>query len=469
MQSHELFDIPEERTVPPTVQLGMQEGPRMGGLAIPDEEHAALLRFASWEEGPPFVEGGRSAFVRKRLASIVGGTRVGAYKLKGVGNRDMETGEVSIPVNIPFQGRMMVENEDSDVLAKLVATVPRILIHRGIADDGSFRPVPDPEKPLGGLMSGRGMREFENTRMLHTAGVPACAPITWGRYSELTWHEEPMEWVVLSQPTGDHRRLGNMFEPKMSGVRVVPNTYLREAISKKFDVFDPKQMPTLAIRTIRDIAYKQGQTLRKAHEAGVVRFAGHLGNWSYMPREQQVFMHDFDSSVKVSDLNSNARALSFMRDIESLTVGIMHSLGHSRMLYMVNDERKFRKFSPIGAMIEGYFSDDPDAKGAVKHASNILTKQMIEWLKPMNLTIHPIGQQEWLSKLGFLFAQDLMEVLFDVFPKSELGKVNEIPYGKTQLRRNFSRFEQESTELSRRKLQELREQLPPWARMMLGL
>lgn len=451
------------------IDLGSQEGPHRGGLETPAEEHATLLGFVAWERVPPFLEEGRSAFVKRRVISTINETRIAAFKLKGVGNKDVKTGTVSPPSDAPYRRRMMVKGDDRNPQSRLVKELPQILIHRGIADDGTFRPVLDPEKPIGGLSSGKGRQEFENARVLHAARVPVCAPVTWGRYAKLTWRDEPMEWVILSQPTTDPRRISSMFEPKVVGERVVINDDLREAVRKRFGIDDPARETRLSLRVIKDIAFKQGRTLRKAHEAGVLRFAGHMGNWSYMPMESEVFMHDFDSSVKANSIHKNARAMSFIRDIESLIIGMATSLGHSRLLYAMEDEGIFRKFSPIETVLKGYFENDPRTERLVEAVSRLLTEKLIKWLRQMRIDTAPAMQMQWLSQLSFVFSQDIIDGLFDIFPHSELGTENALPFDKTRLRQSFERFGRESEKVSRRRIEELKSELPQWAINMLGL
>lgn len=196
----------------PSLPLRVQEGPANRGISIPDEERELLLEFAAWSENPPFSEGGRSGVVGRKSSLIIDGTKVASYKLKGVANCDSSTGVISPPSSETYVRRMGILNGNSPS-HEVMKMIPQILIHLGIDGNGDFRPILDPPKPLGGLNPGRGEREFNNAVKLHEAGVSACGPIAWGRYPDLLWNNEPMEFVILSLPTTDQRRMGAAFEP----------------------------------------------------------------------------------------------------------------------------------------------------------------------------------------------------------------------------------------------------------------
>jgi hypothetical protein len=472
----EVFDIPSSaihKYEAPSLPLAVEEGPINGAVPIDQEEREILLEFASWRENPPFAEKGRSSFVARQSSSRIGETDIAAYKLKGVGNLDPHTKTAKPPSTETFVHKLSAINQNptgpQDLRARLMSMIPATIVHMGIDESGGFFPVLDPEKPLGGMSHGRGQAEFENAKTLYEARVSACRPISWGRYPELLWKGQPMEFVILGMPTKEPRRAGEAFESKWTQRGADFNPYMADLVKNRFEGFDPRDISNQALKIAGSTGREMGLTIRAAHEAGVCRFAGHLGNFSYLPNGK-LLMHDFDSSIKTSSLHPNTRALSLSRDIESAVAGIVHSYAHSQLPFLCKNERKLREQNPAGKILQGYFENDTaEAKQAAAKAASQLYDLVAQLITMRGEFPSPEQQQQWMTIMNFNIQKIIPQMIFEIWPLSNLSGDNPLPYDRNKLVENLTRYERATGAVMMRRHQEIMLQLPPWAQRMIQM
>lgn len=477
-ESFSAFDVPEVKYTYEEldVPLVAYEGPRNGAVPIDNDEREALMDFVRWKSLPPFAEMGRSSFVARKEMGNFGGIDVAAYKLKGVANCDSDKGTVILPSDDTYMRTISINTKDvsgyEEMKYRALSMMPQILVHMGITDTGGFRPVPDPAKPLGGMPSGRGQAEFENARTLCEAGVSACSPITWGIYPDLKWDSKPMEFVVLGLPTNDPRRIGNAFEMErgLGFAHVAP--YMKELLAKRFDSFNPAKAELPALRLTSEMAFEMGKTLRKAHESGVCRFAGHTGNYSYLPDKRTVLMHDFDSSVKVSSLSKDAVLLSLLRDVDSLISGLMASVGHAHLYNLVGNDERFKAKNPFVAALRGYFgTDNPQAVAELELILDWFNKFTIDLLKMRGENPMPEQQNLWLYNAQTQLNSTIFQLLFETFAKSDLCEHFGVrmPGTRDGLVANLEQFLTDRMRVAQEKGKEEFDKLPQWAQEILRL
>ncbi|MCX6734130.1 MAG: hypothetical protein NTX63_04975 [Candidatus Peregrinibacteria bacterium] len=434
----------------PVSPLGVQMGPRSGGVAIPDDELEVLSDYASWTNAPQFDSPGRSGYVKRNAPLRAGDTSIYGYKLKGIGNFNGKTRTITPPKSDSYQPVMGTRDNAGNISDEL----PVILIHMGIAENGTLYPVLDPPKPVGGLSSGRGQREFSNAAKLYKAGVPACLPIAWGRYPELQWQGQPIEFVILGMPSDINERLGAYFEPDTSNGRFEVGQEMRSLIASRFDVYDPRNPGEPLIRIASDMGRNIGGLLRSAHEAGVARFASHTGNFSLMPNKRGLLLHDLDSSVELDSLSPQARALTMTRDIESAIFGFTHSLTHANVYWIVNNPERFLKFNPIKALLKGYFRDDVD-EVEIDRASGRIVDMVIQLIKVRTERPSVNDQSMWMAYATANLVPLCLSEVFRLYEKSALNQQNKLPYGSAEFEVHFQRFTRQSEEMFMRRHAEI--------------
>jgi hypothetical protein len=438
-----------------------------GALDVPVEERNLLMNCVAWRTTPPFEESGRSALAIRKEPLTLGSDVIRGYKLKGVGVYDERSGLASPPQDQVYQRTAVrdLDPRDTDIRDKLLALIPQILVHTGINASGEFYPVMDPPKPKGGLSDGRGQREFENAVLLHRAGISACRPVAWGAYPDLPWEGAPMQWVVLGLPNVEQRSSA-CFDVAITprGDQFDYNDYLKNVAARQSDAYLPGNHKKPVLNVLRSLGNAMGKALRAAHDrAGVARFAGHPGNFTYVPEDRSVMMHDFDSSVTLDSIAPKARAFTRIRDIESVQFGLLTSLAHSRLFYVIKDEELFRKANPLGQVLAGYFDEvDTGAEG------KILADLSVSELLKFGHNPYPHQQTEWVGDLSEKGTCGLTALGARAYRKSGLNEVDPIPMNEQNLVRSFMTCSNEGRVLAARKMQEVAATLPSWAKTMLG-
>ncbi|MDP2642962.1 MAG: hypothetical protein Q8P62_03920 [Candidatus Peregrinibacteria bacterium] len=433
----EVSDAQNARYQSPSLPLQSQIGPTAGAIQIPADELESLTDYASWANNPPFESPGRSGYVKRKSPLKVGETSVHGYKLKGVGTFSQKTRTISPPKGDSYQQMFGTIDSGGNILDE----VPVILIHMGIAENGTLYPVLDPPKPEGGLSSGRGQREFQNAAKLHKGGVSACLPIAWGCYPEIKWQNEPTEFVILGIPSDVPERLGAYFEPDTSSGRFEVGKGMKALIERRFEVVDTRQRklgePMLKITA--DIGKNIGRLLRSAHEAGVARFASHLGNFSLMPNKRDLLLHDLDSSVEIDSLPPQAKALTMTRDIESAIFGFTHSITHSNAYWIINDLGRFEKLNPFKALLKGYFQEEVDAT-SINEASQRILDMVVQLIKIRGERPSIDAQRMWMPYAMLNLVPLCLNEVFKLYEKSALNQRNKLPYGLEEFNANWQRF-----------------------------
>ena len=421
----------------PNFPLSIRLGDATGAVSIPEDEWQLMMACAKWEVPPPFVRpnpkdpttGGRSAAAIRHedLYTEDDPPRlVRSYKMKGVGVCD-ENG-VAYPPREERYDRQHIRGEEgkSDPFLDHM-NKQYVLIHMGINPDGSFHPVVDPPRPTGGMKASRGKAEFDNAAILLKHDVPAVMPVRYGDYPELTWEGEPMGFVFLALPHRDVGRVGRYFEPQRDerGNLRRPNAELVELVQQRFDIMDPSNLSGPMMRFIREVEEKSGACLRGFTDAGLARFAGHTGNFSYCVDAREVFLHDLDSSVKLDSLDPETRGLTIIRDIESALFGLFHSITHSE-IYKFCDEETFARNNPFAAFLRGYFRSNDRA---VQDLGQRILEYVFNEVKRMPQHGDTMRYMSWMSDITSRLPFDLIEMLMPLFKQSELGEKYSLPYG----------------------------------------
>ncbi|MBU1151455.1 hypothetical protein KJ632_01340 [Patescibacteria group bacterium] len=453
----------------PDEPLRIEEGNRDGGLNIPEGDLAVLMKCVTWEDKAYFISAGRSANILRSETIVADGTEIRGYKLKGIGNYDAEKETVSPPVDEAFVNRDISEADAliGDNRIKLMRLLPPFTVHLGINDDGSLRAIPDIAKPIGGMAAGRGENEFKIAIELHKNGVPACGPIAWGKYLDLTWQGKPMEYVILSQPDAQLCRLGNYLQPDRKTNVAKPNTLIRKIIEQKFGKNPDKPIELLALELSSQMGFSIGSVVRQAHEdAGVCRFGCHTGNFSYLPDKNSAYMHDFDSSVLISSLAPEARALSIARDLASALIGYVDIIGESELYHSINNPEEFERINPVGQIVRGYYSNDinQDITEKVIEIIGELTTSISSYFPP-NPTIHE--RREWSHWLHDQVFHKLVIMSYSLFCQSTLANEYKPPYSLHELQKNLIKFRKDSDLAAKNNILKVREELPEWAKKLL--
>lgn len=429
-QKFERSDQPIEYD-PPIPPLEIEDIHTAGGLEIPQEDLELLLGCAKWEVCPPFHGPGRSAWVvchEPLVSSDPSHTVIRAFKMKGIGAFGHD-GKAHPPRSSQFfQGRGTATEE----LGRR-----QILIHMGINDDGSFKAVLDPSRPVGGMRFSRAAAEFENAVCLFHAGVSAVRPVAYGKYRRLTWENEPLGFVILAGSSRDPMRIGDLFEPPRSEDNEVTDIhpYLKAILERRFDVLRPGRLGFPLLKIIGEMEEARGKALRGFHNAGLVRFAGHTGNFSYDFDSRIATLHDLDSSVPLESLAPNARGLSILRDLDSALFGFIHSLIHAEIYKMANRET-FDSQNPFTAFLAGYFGNKDKN---IERAGRIILQKFRHMLE----TMPHYGTMEWYDWFGpaaETFTVEVIQLLMPIFSQSPLGTNHPLPYGPGKTFRDY--FEQ---------------------------
>gem|GEM_PF-4993553 len=390
------------------------------GAKVPKEDLDVLLACVKWEIPPPFVSEGRGALAQRTKQLRFKDRNISFYKLKGCGAH--QSGIVVPPNPNQFIGE-------------------GILVHMGINPDGTFRPVPDPPKPLGGLGEGRGKREFDNAVKLFNANVPAVIPVFWGTYKELKFQGKNMEFVILGIDAGADERVAELFESTIENGEIRLNPALTALMDSKVDYYSPEVRGNVALMCISEIVSRYGKTLSDFHDAGLARFAGHSGNYSYGP-ENKVILHDLDSCVAIDEIDPAIIGLSKVRDIESALFGLFHSYVHSRIYKMVDPANR-RKYHLFRAFLEGYFKDDKKALNAVGEFADKLQDRFDNEAFEAD-KLHDIYQvMMWIQNLNYTLVPFILRELLPIYALSEQAAEHRLPYGQEQFDANFSVYAQQ--------------------------
>ena len=461
--------------VRPDHPMKIEEGPRSGGVVIPEDERRLLLDYVSWRKNPPVQGSGRSGLVTRREVLEAGTAQIVRYQLKGVLYSDHETGLVRPPSTERYWHRLVNKREDrgrtaDETRTRIIGLIPRQITHMGVNDDGSFRPVPDPPKPEGGLGPKRAEREFQIAAQLHRAGIPACRPVDWGRYPELLWEGAPMEYVILSLPPEiDPHRMSDYFQPTIIQEKPHWSRAMQNIISQQFDVFDPANLGPCALKVTAQMARANGKVLREAHERGrVVRFAGHTGNFSYARRTKTALMHDFDSSVKLDDLHPQARALTIIRDIESALFGFLHSLAHSNLFYLSKNEEAFRRVNPLGQILTGYFEGDIGLE-ALKPYLDRVSNAALDAIKSRGELPSTLDQAKWLGHMAEVLIRFFMLLVFKLYPLSRWASTDPLPHNdEKRLLADIQAFGIQGERMNLEHILQHGKTMPDWAREQLA-
>ncbi len=250
-----------------------------------------------------------------------------------------------------------------------IQDMPIILIHMGFDDCGNPIPVLGSESPKGGLAHERGAREFKNAGRLMKANIPAVLPGAWGTYDSVSWKNEPLEFVILGLEDKSLTRVADCCESKRT--REKPAAALLNSVQglsdemvafvkTRFDFYSPAREMELALRCYAEVAHEEGVSIRRMHEeANIVRFAGHMGNFSYEPRTRRITLHDFDSAVATEELPEKTIGLSRIRDIESALDGLFLSYIRLGIFEKLSSEVR-NKHNPFTAFLQGYFENKPE-------------------------------------------------------------------------------------------------------------
>ena len=402
----------------PSLPLDMEVVDQQSGLRIPYEDLEMLKACARWEIDPPFYSDGRASFIPRNENLNTGNSPIRAYKIKGLGACSGD--KATPPRDEQFFQRM---SNDTGVLGDFLSRM-QVLIHTGVNPDGSFHAIIDPPKPIGGMRFSRAKAEFENAKILMTNGVPAIMPVAYGKYKTLQWEGEPMGFVILATTTGDHLRVGQMFEPERNEKDDVsgPSRYLMDSLSKRFDYIHPNRPGFPMAKFIHEVSGSCGRSLRGFNDAGLCRFAGHTGNYSYDLGSKTAILHDLDSSAELVSLAPLARGLSIVRDLESALFGLIHSFLHSKMYNFCNKDT-VKNFNPFEGFLIGYFGNTEE----VRKVAHVVLARLEKEIRSM-----PRGGPEfvqWWGEFGDRWNYQLMELVMPIFMKSELGQQYPLPYG----------------------------------------
>ncbi|MFA6305643.1 MAG: hypothetical protein WC651_02855 [Candidatus Gracilibacteria bacterium] len=446
------FEVPKEKGSyrGPSTPLQTQIGPGEEAIKLPDEEMELLAKYASWENNPPFDGPGRSGYVKRKEPLRTGSDTLYGYKLKGVGNFDERTRTISPPRGDSYQATWRTKDDSG----RIIDEAPVILIHMGVSENGTLYPVLDPPKPIGGLAPRRGQREFQNAARLHAMGVPACLPVAWGRYPEIKWQDEPTEFVVLGLPSNVTERLGAYFEPDIIQNRIDVGRNMRKLIERRFDTYNPKRIEDPLLRTTKDIGENIGRVIRAGHDADVARFASHLGNFSFMPNNRNILLHDLDSSIRLGSIHPQARALTMIRDVESAIFGFMHSITHANIYWIVHNQGKFSGLNPFKALLKGYFRDDVD-ENVIEEASRKIFEMVVQLIKLRTEIPSAYNQRVWMESAIINLVPLCLREIFQIYEKSALNRTNTLPYGMGDLEINWQRFSRQKDEMYRKRVEEI--------------
>ncbi|MBU0536502.1 MAG: hypothetical protein KKE20_06030 [Nanoarchaeota archaeon] len=313
------------------------------GIIIPDQDLEFLLSCARWDLLPPFAEDGRSAWLQRRESLKLDDATVYNYKLKGIAISDR--GIIKPPSDERFQ--RFFEGEKAT------------LIHMGFGEGGSLISVADPPNPVGGLKAGRGEREFNNARRLYDAGVPAVLPICWGKYNQLFFEGKNMEFVFLGIPMKSELRADGLFLREERKHEL--GDELLATIKRMYSTYSEKKKNLYAWRFLDDVAYSLGEALHDFHwKAGLVRYAGHSGNYGYDKDKKRVVLHDLDSSISHEEIPEETVGLSMIRDLASASAGLFKLYTHLFFYAKVKAEKRLKK-NAFNSLFTGYFKEG-DAK-----------------------------------------------------------------------------------------------------------
>lgn len=214
-----------------SVELHPITRPDGHGVHLSDDVVRTVRAQAMWQDSPTGVNG-RSAHVVCRPPIDTPWGPMPVIRSKGVAWTD-SAGRVHPPSNQSW-----------------FATGTPMWSTCTVSGNGKVSAAMCEDRAQGAMPVGRAQQEIEGTFRAASAGVTTSLPVAWGRYPNLTFHGEPLGFLVFCEP-GVINRLGSEMDARPHNL-------------------------TEAAATLTGV----GHALRQVHRAGMVNVSPHLGNFS---------------------------------------------------------------------------------------------------------------------------------------------------------------------------------------------
>jgi hypothetical protein len=319
--------------------------------AIEPQLFDQILNFVRWRTRPWFFAPGRTAWYKldEPLNYL---NRPGicykAAKLKGVGfwNPDDQ-----LATEIECSGRT---REPSPPTSLKYEETDR-LWHMGVSAEGDLAEVVSFPAPYGGILHERAVLEYTNAVTLHEQNVPSIAPLAVVRYSNLSFHGQPLGAVIsLSTEQHPYRTYVNYLEKY--GENAGPY-FLR--VYQALGVDGDPLNPFVQWQAYTIICRRLGALLRTFAEAGFYRYSSHLGNFHFDVDRNELFLTDLDSSRRLDSLPPDMQVLQIMRDVASTLYKAAVRL-YSFFFRTPWPIDTMRSEDPFVAVLRGYFHEALD-------------------------------------------------------------------------------------------------------------
>jgi hypothetical protein len=404
----------------------------LDALAL-DHGPASVLRPTVERDSPLAVRGDLPLADQNRMAGwctvpvIMLGTRTSwtplpgarAFKLKGVGYREAG-GTPRPPADVSFH---------------------RSNPHLGVRDDGELTIIPSSPSPLGGMLLGRALTEFDVAAALAEASVPAVLPVRVFRYEGISYtaggtHFPMPMGAVLTLAPAAHPHRADLLVRAPEVLMADEQELLEGLLGPPGGAHEARRR----IELIATLAKTYGAALRGFALAGFFRHSGSLDNWALAASCNEIYLTDLDSARSLADFNPVRAPLEVIRDVAGALFNIAAALMHPDVALRI-EPSGLERIDPFGAFLRGYHEEIPrsmliaSSRRFRRHWMPLLTEQR------RRLVARARGEpfkRVWMNRRassGLAFA-----VAYDLYANSDLRQVYGLPCSRTDLYERIARF-----------------------------
>lgn len=325
---------------------------RFDGVDISEREFDRLLEAATWKRPPEFVRRGRvarrdldpPATVRADPAHVL---RVA--KLKGVGVYD--------PASLgQYRDRILESFSD---LPRPPTTIPLQTFvsypHVGFTDGGDYTIAYGAVAPIGGIVHGRAVREYESAARLLRHSVPTIVPLAVIEYPDLRFLDQPMGAVITLSTEPAPYRLSEVqyLAAVQPGADPAADSYY-EAVCRSLGVDGDPRTEEVRLRVICLLGRRIGRLVHDFSAAGLYRYSSEWSNFEYSFERDEVFLTDLDSVLELGHLGHELQTLQVLRDLGTLAYRLVSKFGTPTALgrYTIGN---LLAADPLAETLAGYF------------------------------------------------------------------------------------------------------------------
>ncbi len=394
------------------------------GVHISPKDYEQLLAFLEWEEVPPFIAPGRTAWYVLKEDALAEGARnpiLRAAKMKGVAywNPVGKTKKYNYALNQTIAEKPTYPS--NEIAFESLLTYP----HFGLTVTGEYTTAYSKPAPLGGITYERALREYKNAVQLYRHGVPCTIPLMVVRFSDNYQFEgEPMGAVICLAPESRGERLSTIQFGKAvkRGLDSHADAYYDE-IRAAIHIDGNPELETTRLKTLTYMARQVGKIIHDFSAAGLFRHASGWANFEFNRATKQVYLTDLDSSLPLEIRPPEAQALEVLRDLGSTAYRMLSKYAYPSVLgdYTLSN---LLRFDPLYELLLGYFptASEQEIKSVSKRLWNYFIPHwmLLQRHKEAILTEWSIERRMSYKVDHHLFYVLIMTLVFPLYRKSDL-------------------------------------------------